>query len=88
MKADLLKMDALNALPQPLFVEIGTGWWPVYDIDVATGVFRIDVVGLLQAEQFGGVHSLKDADGVIHDPDDFYNEDEPTQDQASEGATP
>lgn len=74
---DMLRMDALNALPQPLFVRISGGdYWPVHDIDVETGLLRIDVIGLLDVSHFGSVLNLRDAEGIEHNPDDFYNEDE------------
>ncbi len=76
--ADKLKMDALNALPQPFMARFcGDTWlWPVYDIEVQTGLMRIDVMGKLQIMEFCEVMELHDADGVTHDPDDFYVEDD------------
>jgi hypothetical protein len=76
--SDLLLMDKINALPHPLFVEISRGWWwPVHDIDVETGLLRIDVVGKLDVHHFGGMLKLRDANGVEYNTDDFYNEDSP-----------
>lgn len=72
---DLLSMDKINALPHPLFANTGGGtWWPVCDIDVQTGFMRIDVMGKLDVLHFGGLICLRDADGIEHDVDDFYNE--------------
>lgn len=67
--ADLLNMDYINGLPQ-LWVD----GWPVCDIDVETGLFRIDVCGLFEARHIGSVISFTDADGVDHDPETFYLE--------------
>ena len=77
--ADLLNMAHINSLPQPLFVrDYGRSawWWPVYDIDVQTGLHRIDVCGLLEVRHFGDAAQFRDADGVLHDPDSFYLEPE------------
>ena len=71
---DKLNMEALNQLPHPITAEFGGGdHWPVEDIDVTTGLMRIDVVGKLQIKEFCEVVTLRDADGGEHDPDDFYN---------------
>jgi hypothetical protein len=48
--------------------------WPVYDIDVETGLYRIDVCGKLQAEHISGAAEFRDADGVVHDSESFYLE--------------
>lgn len=73
--ADRLSMALINSLPHPL---IGRQWgdkdwwWPVHDIDVETGVMRIDVSGRLQVKHLSDFVIFKDADGVEHDPDSFY----------------
>lgn len=75
MSTDLLDMEFINSLPHPLFANIGGGekWdWPVHDIEVQTGLFRIDVCGLLQVEHIGGALYFKDANGKKYDTDDFY----------------
>lgn len=73
--SDLLRMEYINSLPQPFIARFcGGDRWPVYDIDVETGLMRIDVVGKLQVVHFSTVTELADADGAIHDADDFYNE--------------
>jgi len=75
---DLLRMDYINSLPQPFIVTLAGGdEWPVYDIDVETGLFRIDVVGKLQVEEMGGAILFTDIDGGEHDPDTFYCDYEP-----------
>jgi hypothetical protein len=71
--ADLLDMDYINSLPQPLWARTGRDWWwPVHDIDVETGLFRIDVCGKLDVLHIGGVLVFRDANGKEHDADDFY----------------
>lgn len=75
---DLLKLDHINSLTQPLIANFGSSEWPVYDIDVQTGLIRIDVVGLLEIKHIGEVLSFRDADGEEHDADSFYNENETT----------
>lgn len=73
--SDLLKMDYINGLPQPLFVSFfGGSEWPVHDIDVQTGLLRIDVCGMLDVKHIGSARIFRDADGVEHDPDNFYCE--------------
>ena len=75
--ADLLNIEKINALPHPLAaVQWGGGSWsfPVHDIDVETGMMRIDVCGLLQVTHFSEVKFLRDGDGIDHDSDIFYIE--------------
>jgi hypothetical protein len=75
--SDLLNMQYINSLPQPLFAEFyGGSRWPVYDIDVETGLLRIDVVGMLDVEHISKVKTFTDAEGVEHDSESFYLEDE------------
>lgn len=77
MMSDLLLMDKINALPQPLLVRIcGNGWWPLYDVDVETGLIRLDIHGKLEVSHFGEVTAICDETGREHEPDDFYNEQE------------
>ena len=73
---DLLRMDFINALPQPLLIrQWGCGiWWPVHDIGVDAALVRIDVCGLLQPIHFSDCASIKDAEDVEHDPDTFYSD--------------
>jgi hypothetical protein len=73
---DKLKMDAINALQQPLFAMRSGDSWPIYDICVATGLVRIDVVGKLQVIEFGELLAIEDGNGDRHDTDGFYIEDE------------
>lgn len=75
--SDLLRMDHINSLPQPFVAHFcGGSEWPVFDIDVETGLLRIDVCGLLEVTNIGNVMFFHDMDGVEHDADSFYNEDE------------
>jgi len=70
-------MDHINSLPQPFLVRFcgdKDWWWPVYDIDVETGLMRIDVCGLLDVKHFGEVAEIQDCNSVIHDPETFYSD--------------
>ena len=73
---DRLDMNAINQMAQPLMVRfVGSKWeWPVYDIDVQTGLMRIDVMGKLDVKRFVEVAEITDADGGRHNPDDFWLE--------------
>lgn len=75
---DMLRMDYINSLPQPFKVKLCGDklLWPVIDIDVESGAFRIDVCGLSQVKHIGEVMFFLDACGVEHSPDDFFVEDE------------
>jgi hypothetical protein len=70
-------MDHINSLPQPFIgVFIGGGdRWPIEDIDVQTGLLRIDVCGKLQVKHISDVRHFIDADGDIHDAESFYVDD-------------
>ena len=70
---DVLNMDHINGLPQPFVARFCGGYeWPIHDIDVETGLLRIDVCGKLQVRHISEVMAFKDADGVDHDSDSFY----------------
>ncbi|MCK5602049.1 hypothetical protein KAR91_09275 [Candidatus Pacearchaeota archaeon] len=72
---DLLRMDYINSLPQPFLATLlGRDEWQVYDIDVETGLMRIDVVGKLQPIHISDVLFLTDEAGNEHDPDTFYSD--------------
>ena len=72
---DLLRMDYINSLPQPFIARFcGGDTWPIYDIDVETGLLRIDVCGKLQVQHFSEITEITDGDGGKHEPDDWYNE--------------
>lgn len=71
--SDLLDMDYINSLPQPLFLmERQDIEWPVHDFEVESGLFRIDVCGLLQVKHIGGAIRFRDCNGTVHWADDLY----------------
>jgi len=73
MVGDLLNMAYINSLPQPFIAILyGNSEWPVFDIDVETGLLRIYVCGKLDIKHIGDVRSFKDANGTLHDADSFY----------------
>lgn len=79
MPNDLLDMDYINTLPQ-LF----DGDWPVYDFEVQTGLYRIDVCGLLEVRSIGRVIAFRDADGGRHYAGDLYNDPDSWEDRAQD----
>lgn len=71
--SDLLQMDYINSLPQPFIAHLFRGSeWPVYDIEVETGLVRIDVIGLLEIKRISDVKFFRDANGVEHPSYTFY----------------
>lgn len=74
---DLLNMALINSLGQLYGSENGScWWWPINDIDVQTGMLRIDVCGILQVGHISDFSAIRGDDEVIRDIDDFYLEDE------------
>jgi len=70
---DLLRLEHINSLPQPFIATFcGGDEWPVYDIDVETGLLRIDVVGKLQVMDIGEVMHFTDEAGDKHEAETFY----------------
>lgn len=69
---DVLDMDYINSLPQPLFWLDGAWVWPVNDFEVETGLFRIDVLGKLEVKHIGEALKFRDADGNVHPVGDLY----------------
>lgn len=70
---DLLKMDYINSLPQPFIAHFfGGSEWLIHDIDVKTGLLRIDVCGKLEVKHIGEVRFFRDIEGCEHDIEDFY----------------
>lgn len=70
-------MDYINALPQPLWVrKVGEKefHFPLFDIDVETGMLRTDVCGMLDVGHIADVAEFRDADGGIHDSETFYTD--------------
>jgi hypothetical protein len=76
--ADKLRMDYINSLAQPFLAHLfGDGYkypWPIVDIDVQTGLIRIDVCGKLQVIYFADISKIIDCDGNDHNPDTFYSD--------------
>jgi hypothetical protein len=81
MTSDLLNMAYINSLPQPFMLRLygSADWWPVEDIDVGTGLTRMDVCGKLQILHIGDVAAFRDIDGALHEPDSFYANATPTE---------
>lgn len=79
LKHDLLDMEYINGLPQPLW----DGDFPVFDIDVQTGLYRIDVCGMLDVRHIGGCISMMDANGKKHYVGDFYTNQENWEDRVA-----
>jgi len=72
-------MEYINSLPQPFIAQLwGGGMWPVHDIEVQTGLLRVDVCGLLEVMHIRDVRFFRDADGVEHDSESFYSDFEVT----------
>lgn len=71
---DILDMDLINSLPQPLWgSENGKDWWwPIIDICVQTGLCRIDVCGKSQAMHILDFALIRDDGQTPHEPDIFY----------------
>ena len=74
--ADMLRIDHINSLPQPLYVRTGNKdwWWPVETLCVETGCMHIDVMGKLDRMHFGDVFEVRDEAGETHDPATFYSD--------------
>lgn len=73
VSGDLLNIEYINGLPQPFIAILWSkSQWPVHDIDVETGLMRLDVCGLLDLTHIRDVVSFIDALGVTHSADDFY----------------
>lgn len=79
MKQDLLNIDFINSLPQPLWVR---QWgrkefdWPLYEICVETGLMSIDVCGKLDNLHIGDVAQFRDDNGTVYESEEFYLEDD------------
>jgi len=82
--SDLLRMDYINSLPQPFIATlIGCkSEWPIYDIEVQTGLVRIDVMGKLDVLDIADVSYFTDMDGVKHDAETFYCDFEPPKESS------
>jgi hypothetical protein len=72
---DMLKTDALNALPGPLLaLLLGGDEYEIIDIEPEIATARINVCGLSQVVEFVEITRLTDIEGGEHDPDDFWHE--------------
>lgn len=72
---DLLNIELINSIPGPLMAMTYDGWeWEVIDIDVESGLVRINVSGMPDVKDIVEFKQFTDADGVIHDPDTFYSD--------------
>ena len=67
--ADILDMQKINSLPQPLSTEDG---YYFETIDVQTGLVRVDVGGMIDFGEFSDFITIFDGDGVEHRTEDFY----------------
>lgn len=75
--SDKLRLDYINSLPQPFIAKFSKSdkyGWPIYDIDVETGLMRIDVCGKLDVKHFCEVIDIEDESGVHHDPETFWTD--------------
>jgi len=82
---DRLDMAYINSLPLPLW----DGDWPVYDIEVETGLYRIDVCGLLEVRHIDRCFTMKDSTGKTHYVGDFELDPEQWEERtAPDGNTP
>ena len=73
---DKLDMNAINSLEGPLQARFcGDTWiWPIYDIDVETGLMRIDVSGKTDIKHYSELAEIRDVSGATYDPDIFWLE--------------
>ena len=73
---DRLDLDWINSLPLPLFVTKYSRdyFWPVIDIEVQTGLLRIDVVGLNETWHWDDVSLVQDGHGREYHGYAFYSD--------------
>jgi hypothetical protein len=68
-------MTYINSLPQPFMGRmLGGSWWPIHDIEVETGLIRIDVCGLLDVKHIGDFTRFRDDLGVERRAEAFYTD--------------
>ena len=68
-----LDINYINSLPQPFTGrEIGGYWWPIYDIDVESGLLRIDVCG--QVKHIDEFTAFLDDAGDLRSSEAFYTD--------------
>lgn len=64
---DKLNLDFINSLPQPLTaISWGDRETPVHDIDVETGLVRLDVMGKLDIMDIADFKAFRDLKGNLH----------------------
>ena len=70
---DIIDLGKFNSLPSPVTARIlsGAEYW-IETLDVQTGLMKIDVCGQVDLTSFAEVLMLIDADGIEHNPDDFW----------------
>ena len=72
---DNWRMDYINGLPQPFIVRMLGGYeWPLEDLDVETGLMRVDVCGKLQVMHIDDAVLFRDANGTEHTAESFYSD--------------
>jgi hypothetical protein len=76
---DRLDANKINSLGQLYLRKFGDRdwWWPMYDIDVETGLLRIDVMNRLECWNFAEVAMVRDDSGKEYEPEYFYTENHP-----------
>lgn len=79
---DRLDIEYINSLPQPLW----DGDFPVYDICVETGLYRIDVCGLLEVRHIDRCFTMEDGAGKTHYVGDFELDQNKWENRAHEQA--
>ncbi len=90
MRTDLLDMAYINSLPQPFIgVTLGGKWeWPIHDIEVETGLVRIDVCGKLDVKHICDFTAFVDGRGVRHPAEGFYTDAPPEERRAQSTPQP
>jgi hypothetical protein len=73
---DLLSLEKINALSHPLMIRPfrSDPWYGLIDIDVQTGLYRMDVCGMWQLGSVSSCEQIMDGDGAIHDMEIFFSD--------------
>ncbi len=75
--SDLLDMDYINSLPQPIYGRMlgdKNNWWPVIDFEVGTGLMHIDVCGKSQLTHVREFASFMDICERKYQSDALYSD--------------
>lgn len=72
--ADLLDMGWINKQQHPLWVQTLNSWWPVHDLDVETGLIRIDVCGMLDVIHVGSIFGFRDGNLIEYPVEALYSD--------------